>query len=148
MKLDDALGTDGPAHGQAAVVDPLLDGHVRLGLDLKVPFIPILAVVVLERTFDVDRVGVVAFNQIRVVAAHGAHEACERYLHRARQAAAEPRRLLGELERQVVQIPAPAVARVVRNEKRLHRRDGFVSIIHVRSYVRCRVQQNCYITCI
>jgi hypothetical protein len=58
----------------AALVDPALYGDVRLRLKLQVPFFRIPTLVVLHRTLDVDRVCVVTFNQVGVVAVHRADE--------------------------------------------------------------------------
>jgi hypothetical protein len=99
MKVDDAFRTDRLVHRQAALVDPLQDGHVRLGFDLKIALFSVLAVVAPQRPLDVDRVGIVSLDEVRAVAVHRAHEAGERWLDRAGKAAAEPGRLPGEIER-------------------------------------------------
>ncbi len=56
--------------GQAARVDPALHLDVGDGFKLKVPFLGIGAEVLVQGAFDIDRVGVVALDQVRVVAVH------------------------------------------------------------------------------
>ena len=126
MKLDDSLGAEGMPDRQSSLVDPLLDGHVRFRLELQIALLSVVAVVILERTLDVDRMGIVALDQVRVVAVHRADQAGEGHLHRARKTAAEGGRLLNELERQVVQ-PAPMTGGI-RDDERLHRSEGFLPV--------------------
>ena len=59
---------------EPAGVDPLLDGEMGLGLKLEVALLGVFAVVTLERALDVDRVGVVTFDQVALVAVHRPHE--------------------------------------------------------------------------
>ena len=68
---------DGAAF-EAARVDPVLDGDMRLGFELEVALFGVLAVVALERALDIDRVRVVALDQVAVVAVHRPHEIGER----------------------------------------------------------------------
>ena len=51
---------------------------------------------------DIDWVEIVSLDEIRVVAVHRAHEAGERCLDGTQKAPAEPGRLPGEVEREVV----------------------------------------------
>ena len=79
---------------EAAAVDPALDVDMRFGLQLEIAFFGVLAVVALEGALDLDRVGVVAFDQVAVVAVHRAHEIGERGQQALRQRAAESGALL------------------------------------------------------
>ncbi len=73
MDFADGVRRDGAAL-ETAAVDPLLDRDVRFGLELEVALLAVLAVVVLEGALDIDRVRVVPFDQVAVVAVHRAHE--------------------------------------------------------------------------
>jgi hypothetical protein len=53
---------------QAARIDPALDADVRLGFELQIPLPRIVAVVVVERAFDVDGMRIVPLDEIAVVA--------------------------------------------------------------------------------
>jgi hypothetical protein len=70
MDFADAGGGDGAAVGQRSAIDPLLNGDVGFGFQLQVALAGVLAVVVSERAFDIDGMGVVALNEIGVVAVH------------------------------------------------------------------------------
>ena len=86
---------------QAAVVDPVLDVDMRFGLQLEVAFFGVLAVVALEGALDIDRVGVVPFDQVAVVAVHRPHEIGERGQQAFGQGAAEAGALLRQLQREI-----------------------------------------------
>ena len=63
--VDFAQGRNG--HGaarQSAAIDPALDCDVRPGFQLESALVRIRAVVVLHRTLDVDRMRVVAFDEV------------------------------------------------------------------------------------
>jgi len=62
--------------------------------------------------------GVVAFDEVGVVAVHGADQIGKRGQQGRGQAAAEARGLLGEVEREVGK--RPPIARAVRDQQRLH----------------------------
>ena len=78
MCLADALGLHRQATLHRAAINPLLDGNVGSGFQLEVALVRILAIVVLERALDVDRMRIVPFEQIRIVAIHRPHKAGER----------------------------------------------------------------------
>ena len=63
---------------EAAAIDPSLDGDMRFRFELEVAFFRVLAVVVLERALDIDRVSVMPLDQVAVVAVHRPHEIGER----------------------------------------------------------------------
>ncbi len=69
-------------------VDPALNGDVSLGLKLEAALMGIRAVVVLQRSFDIDRVRIVPLDQVAVVAIHGTHQIGERSDNPLGQAAA------------------------------------------------------------
>ena len=89
----------------AALVDPALHGDVRPCFKLQVALFGIAAVVVLHRTLDVDRVRVVPFDQVGVVAVHRADEVRQRPDDSWRQTAPESRRRGGELDREIAHRP-------------------------------------------
>ena len=60
--------------GQSSGIDPPLNAYMRFRFELKVSLGWIIAVVVLERLFDIDGMRVVAFNKIAVVAVHSSHQ--------------------------------------------------------------------------
>src|SRR5271165_2462917 len=65
VNFADAIGRHGPTV-QMTGVDPALDGNMRLRLKLEIALLGIGAKVVLQRALDIDRVRVVAFDQIAV----------------------------------------------------------------------------------
>ena len=77
MDFADAFGRDGAAL-QTSIINPFLNGDMRFRLKLEVAFGGVLAVVVFQGALDVDRVGVVSFNKVAVVAVHRPHEIGER----------------------------------------------------------------------
>ena len=70
---------------------------MRFGFQLEVAFFGVLAIVAFEGALDVDWMGVVAFNQVAVVAVHRAHEIGERGQQALRQGAPEAGALLRQL---------------------------------------------------
>src|SRR5258706_13499631 len=73
MNFADTVSGDS-ASFQAANVDPLLDFDMRFSLHLEVALLDVAAVISLERALDVDRVCIVPFDEIAVVAVHCANE--------------------------------------------------------------------------
>jgi len=74
---------------------------MRFRFELQIALARVLAVVVLQRALDVDRVGVVPLNQIGVVAVHRANQIGQGCDERAWKAAPKPRRFLREIEREI-----------------------------------------------
>ena len=101
VDLCDRVGSDAAAF-EASGVDPALDVDMRFGFQLEVAFFGVLTVVALEGALDLDRVGVVAFDQIAVVAVHRPHEIGERGQQALRQGAPESGALLRQLQREIV----------------------------------------------
>src|SRR6516165_3743430 len=64
--LEDAVGACNTPM-QAASIDALLNGDVRFCFQLKVALVAILTVIILQRSLNIEGVGVVAFDQIAVV---------------------------------------------------------------------------------
>ena len=56
--------------GDSVCVDPGLNLYVRPGFELPVSFGKILAVVATQSPFDIDRMRIVAFDEVAVVAVH------------------------------------------------------------------------------
>lgn len=54
----------------ASTIDPALDRDMRSRLKLKIALLGVMAVVALERALDVDRMGLVPFDQVAVIAVH------------------------------------------------------------------------------
>jgi hypothetical protein len=57
-----------PAMTQAAAIDPFLDDDVRFRFALQIALAGVVAIVVLQGALDIDRVCVVPFDQVAVVA--------------------------------------------------------------------------------
>ena len=91
---------------QAAIVNPFLDGDMCFRFELQIALVGIVAIVVLQRALDIDRVSVVPFDQVAVVAVHCAHQIGKRGQQALRQAAAKPGRLLRQLQGKVGQAAA------------------------------------------
>src|SRR5579871_2596468 len=77
MDLPDALSSGGPAL-EAAFIDPLLDGDMSLRFYLQVTFLCILAVVALQGALNVDRMGIVALDEVAVIAVHRSDQGRQR----------------------------------------------------------------------
>jgi hypothetical protein len=75
---------------------------MRPGFQLEIALFGVLTVVAFEGALDVDRVGVVALDQIAVVAVHRLHEIGERGQQAAGQGAPESGALLRQLQREIV----------------------------------------------
>jgi hypothetical protein len=132
MDFADASECDGAPVGQRAAIDPLLNGDVGFGFQLQVALAGVLAVVVLERAFDVDGVGVVALNEVGVVAVHRPDRAGKRGEQTGGQASSEAGGFLREVEGEIQNRATVAVA--IPEEEGLHEGDVFAPV--VRSQVR------------
>jgi hypothetical protein len=88
----------GRAPLQAATVDPFLDGDMCFRFVLEIALVGILAIVVLQRALDIHWVSVVSFDQVGVVAVHGAHQIGKGGQQASQQAAPKPGRLLRQLQ--------------------------------------------------
>ena len=147
MDFADAVMGDG-ASVEVTVINPFLDGDVGLGFELEVPLAFILAVVVLQGAFDVDRVCVVPLDQVAVIAVHRAHEIGQRRGDAVRQASAESRRACRQVDGKVGEF-AP-LWRVLGDHEGFHHGDGLASVFglclvlvryNVRSCVRFDVRK-------
>ena len=108
-----------------------------LASKLEIALLGVLAVVALERALDIDRVRVVPFDQVAVVAVHRPHEIGERGQQACGQGAAEAGALLRQLQGEIGQ--GCPVARAFADQQRLHQADGFAPVFgrfNVRFYVR------------
>lgn len=90
---------------------------MRPSFELQVTLLGIGAVIVMESALDIDRVRVVAFNQVAVITVHGPDERGQRRRNLIRQAAAECNGARGQIEGEIVQL-AP-VRRVLADHQRL-----------------------------
>src|SRR5712675_131526 len=146
MDFANAVAREG-ASRQTTGVDPSLYLDMRSGLALEVALAGIGAIVVLESSLDIDRVGVVSFDEIAVIAVHRPHEIGERRQQAPRQTAAKACGFLRELKRQVGQLGAMPGAFL--NNERLHLRDLFAPIFRrfdVHFNVRFLIRHVTYIS--
>ncbi len=125
MDLADAVQDQGTA-GETARVDPLLHGDVGAGLKLEVALARVGAVGVVQRPLDVHGVGVVALDEVAVIAVHRPHQIGKRREHALGQAAAEACRRCRQLQREVGE--PGTMARGLRDAQRLHRGDGLATV--------------------
>src|SRR5512145_358181 len=88
VNLLDSCHGDGTVF-QPSGIDPALNGYMRLRFELKVSLARVIAIVVVECPFDIDGMGIVALDEIAVVAVHGSHQVSERRAHPVRQAASK-----------------------------------------------------------
>jgi hypothetical protein len=78
VSFTDSLGAEGADSLEAAFVNPFLDRDMGFRFELKVPFPSLLAVIVSERSLDIDRVRVVSLDEVRVVAVHRSNQSGKR----------------------------------------------------------------------
>ena len=109
-----------------AIVDPLLNRDMRPGLQLEVALSRIGTVVVVERAFDVDGMGVVPFDKVAIVTVHGPDEVRQGFADTIRQAVPEPGRTCREFHDQIGQ-RRPVVRRFA-DEERLHPVERLASV--------------------
>jgi len=121
----DRFGGDG-AVVEGTFIDPALDGNVSQGLHLQITPAGIPAVVLVESTLDIDGMGIVAFDEVGVVAVYGAHEAGERGKEAGWQAPVEAGGFLGEIESQIDE--RAAMAGAFGDEQGLDERQGLVAV--------------------
>ena len=135
MDFADSRGCERAAL-QATPIDPRLDGDVRPRFKLQIAFAGVVAVVVVQRPFDIHRVGVVPLDEVGVVAVHGPHQIGQRRQQAGGQRAAQAGGFLGQFERQIGQ--GGAVAGVSADQQRLHLWGDFASVgrFYVRFHVR------------
>jgi len=88
---------------QAAVIDPALHGDMGLGFELEVAFLGVVAVILFQGALDIDRVRIMAFNQVAVVAVHGPHEIGQGGEHAFGQTTAKPGCMRGQFDCQIGQ---------------------------------------------
>jgi hypothetical protein len=69
VNLADAVGRHSPAT-EIPGVDPLLDGDMRLGFQLQIALPGVAAIVILQRPLNIDRVRIMTFDQVAVIAVH------------------------------------------------------------------------------
>ena len=86
---------------QPAAINPFLDGDMGFRLELQIALVRFLAVVVFEGALDIDRVGVMSFDEIAVIAIHRANEIGQGIEQAGGQAAAKSGGLLHEIDREV-----------------------------------------------
>lgn len=91
---------------------------MRLGFELQVALTWIVAVVVLQRPLDIDRVCDVPFDKVALVTVHFAHQVGKRCPHTLGQAAPESGGSCGQFKAQVGKLPAMTGA--LGNYERLH----------------------------
>jgi hypothetical protein len=99
---------------------------MRFGLALKIALPRARAIIILERALDIDRVGVVPFDEIAVIAVHRPDEIGQSCQQTSREAMAQACGFLRELKRQVGQLSAMPGA--ILDNERLHQGDLFTPI--------------------
>jgi hypothetical protein len=100
VHLLNAFGCGGAAF-ETAIIDPFLDGDMRDGFELEIPFFRLGAVVVLEGALDLDRLRIIPFDKIAVLTINGSDEIGQCGKDAFRQAAAKSRRAACQLNRQI-----------------------------------------------
>lgn len=133
VDLANALDLRGAACEPAAV-GPFLDGDMRPGLELQAAPFRVGAVVALQGALDIGRMGVVALDEVAVVALRRPDKAGEGRQQALRQASAEVRRARGQLEGQIRQ--RRPVSGAGAHKERLHQGGGLAPV--VRAPVRGR----------
>jgi hypothetical protein len=106
-------------------------------LKLEIALPRVFAVIAPERPLDIDRVGVVTFDQVAVLAIHRPHEIGQRVAETDRQGAAEAGASRRQIDGKVGQFGA--VPGVAADQQRFHQKDRLSSVlrhVHVRFYVR------------
>ncbi len=125
----------------SALIDPGLHGNVRLGLKLQMPPFRVRAVVIVAGTLDVDRRGVVTFDQVAVMTIHCPHQIGQRTDDSPWQTVSQPGRSCSQVDGEVAQ--AGTVPGRATDEQRLRQADAFAavwnSLFHVRFIVRIRL---------
>ncbi|HEX4580564.1 MAG TPA: hypothetical protein VH139_00815 [Acidobacteriaceae bacterium] len=147
MDFTDSLETKRADRFETAFIDPLLDCDVGCCFELQIPFSRVPTVIISERSFDIHRVRVMAFDEIRVVTVHRPNEAGEIGQQTGWQAASKSSGFLSEVERQVCQW-SPLTGTLA-DQKGFHFGCGFASIRHfyVRFYVHFNVRFELLIKC-
>ena len=132
---------------QSALVDPFLDRDVRFRFELEVALFRVGAVIVLQCALDVDGVGVVAFDEIAVVAVHRSHQICQGRQYTRREAPAKSCGMCRQFDGQIVELPA--MARALRDPHWFHQRYGLTPVergavarLNGRFIIRIRISHN------
>jgi hypothetical protein len=126
VDFEKAFGRCRPAV-QAALVDPFLDLDMRAGLELEIALPGVLAVVLLQGALDIDRMRVVALDEIAVVAIHGPNEGGQSGDDSIGQASAKAGRPRRQIKREVGQVRTKP--RILTHEQRLHHGHRFAAIL-------------------
>jgi len=100
MDFAECIAADGAA-AQAAGVYPLLNGDMRPGFALQIALFGVRAVLVSQGPFDLYRMGVVAFDEVAVVAVHCSNQIGQGLENPDREASAESGRLCRQLHGQI-----------------------------------------------
>ena len=79
---------------------------MRLRFELKVSLARFVAIVVFERPFDIDGMGIVPLDEIAVVTVHSSHQIGQGCTHAIGQAAPESGREGGHFDRKIGQFTA------------------------------------------
>jgi hypothetical protein len=90
---------------------------VRSRLELPIAAFRLLGELVIERSVNVSRKGVMAFDEVGVVAVHRTHEIAHRGAHHRVEASGQPMSLGNQVGRQVLKLS------LIIGEKRFHRCD-------------------------
>jgi len=85
LKASTRMGTA----GESAPIDPLLHLNVRTCFKLEVALDGVVAKVVAKRSLDIDRMSVMSFDEVAVIAVHGPNEIGQCSAHALGKAAAK-----------------------------------------------------------
>ena len=144
--VSSAVGDEGPYENTSEYVRDLIrrdkerrdqELFERLKAELQIAFAGILAIVVLQGTLDIDRVSVMPFDQVAVVAVHRPHQIGERSQQALGQAPAKSRGFLRQLQGKVRECATMTGA--FANEQGLHQRNQ-LSPVFCRFYVPYNVR--------
>jgi hypothetical protein len=132
----DAFDAGGTNRNQTSLVDPLLHGDMCLGLELEVALASVAAIVILQGSFNIDRMGIVSLDEVGVIAVHRPHEGSQGTKKACRKTASESCRFLRQVQGQVQEFGA--VARPFADQHGFHECGIFVSVLqfYVRFCVR------------
>ena len=122
MQFDEPTERRGTALGPT-LVNPFLHRDMRLRLELEVAPLRIAAVIALQGALDIDRMGIVALDQVAVIAVHRPDELRQRGLYPLGQAAAQARGARSELHGQI-RDPA-SMPGAFRDQQRFHQGRAF-----------------------
>ena len=92
-----------PNIGIIAVIDQCLDMNVGDSLKLQIALLGFVRKIVGERPVDRPRMGIMAFDQIRIIAVHRSDEIADCLLNERLDPASEPVRFRHQFQRRIIE---------------------------------------------